>query len=58
MAKETYVYKGKDRPEKQGVKKSFDKKDLTDKKLSRLEIRGWINVVSKPKTKPKKKGSK
>jgi len=58
LAKVTYVYKGKDRPDKQGVKKSFDEKDLTGEKLSRLESKGWVKAVSKPKVKPKKKGSK
>ena len=41
-----------------GTKKSFDTKDLTDKKLQSLEAKGWNKVVSKPKAKPKKKGSK
>ena len=58
MAKVTYEYQGKQRPEMKGTKKSFDTKDLSDKKLARLELRGWSKVVSKPKTKPKKKGTK
>ena len=58
MAKVTYEYQGKQRPEMKGTKKSFDTKDLSDKKLARLELRGWSKVASKPKTKPKKKGTK
>ena len=58
MAKVTYEYQGSRRPEMKGTKKSFDTKDLTDKKLQSLEAMGWNKVVSKPKAKPKKKGSK
>ena len=62
MAKVTYEYQGNQRPEMKGTKKSFDTKDLTDKKLARLEEKGWTKVASKPKAKPKakpkKKGSK
>jgi len=58
LAKVTYEYQGSRRPEMKGTKKSFDTKDLTDKKLQSLEAKGWNKVVSKPKVKPKKKGSK
>ena len=58
MAKATYEYQGNSRPEMKGTKKSFDTKDLTDKKLQSLEAKGWVKVISKPKAKPKKKGSK
>ena len=60
MAKVVYEYQGNQRPEMKGTKKSFDTKDLTDKKLARLEEKGWNRVVSKPKPKPKpkKKGTK
>jgi hypothetical protein len=58
LAKVTYVYQGKSRPEMKGTKKSFDKKDLNAKKLAGLESKGWVEVKEKPKSKSKKKGTK
>ena len=47
MAKTTYVYKGKKRPESIGVKKTFDSKELTPKKLERLKSMGWEKEKTK-----------
>ena len=56
MAKVTYEYQGSLRPEMKGTRKSFETKELTDKKLARLEEKGWAKIVTKPK--PVKKGNK
>ena len=60
MAKTTYVYKGKKRPESIGVKKTFDSKELTPKTLERLKSMGWEKEKpkAKPKAKKKSKGDK
>ena len=54
MSKKTYVYKGL-RKESIGVKKTFDVKDLNEKKLNKLAEKGWVEVVEKPKPKEKPK---
>ena len=51
MAKTTYEYQGKSRPEMKGTKKTFDAKDLDSKKIDRLIKKGWVEI--KPKVKPK-----
>ena len=60
MAKITYIYKGKRRPEKHGIKKSYDSKELTPKKKSSLIEKGWeeVKVATKSKAKKKSKGEK
>ena len=58
LAKVTYEYQGKSRPEMKGTKKSYDKKDLNPKKLDSLDSKGWVEVKAKPKAKSKKKESK
>lgn len=58
MSKVTYVYQGKSRPELKGTKKSYEEKDLTEKKRESLDSKGWVKVKVKTKPKSKKKGSK
>tara|TARA_Y100001938_G_C7940458_1_gene354055 strand:+ start:468 stop:692 length:225 start_codon:yes stop_codon:yes gene_type:complete len=58
VAKITYKYDGSSRPEKKGIEKKFEEKDLDPKKLERLKARGWKVVVKKPKPKKTKKGAK
>tara|TARA_Y100001973_G_C5189260_1_gene329835 strand:- start:438 stop:650 length:213 start_codon:yes stop_codon:yes gene_type:complete len=54
MSDKTFIYNGK-RKESFGVKKTFDVKDLNEKKLNRLAEKGWVEVVEKPKPKAKSK---
>tara|TARA_Y100000593_G_C4164418_1_gene263694 strand:+ start:507 stop:677 length:171 start_codon:yes stop_codon:yes gene_type:complete len=56
LEKITYEYQGKSRPEKRGIKKSFDIKELDSKKIESLIKKGWVEV--KPKAKPKAKKKK
>jgi hypothetical protein len=49
MSKIIYKYTGTRRG-KNGVRKTFDSKDLTESKIKRLEEKGWKKV---PKKKPK-----
>ena len=55
MAKVTYKYEGKLRPNMKGVEKTFDKKDLNPEKINRLISKGWIEMEVKDKPKPKPK---
>ena len=56
MAKTTYEYQGKSRPEMKGTKKTFDAKELDSKKIDSLIKKGWVEI--KPKAKPKAKKKK
>ena len=54
MSKIKFKYFG-ERKNKHGVEKSYDKDSLSKRKLKRLEDKGWVKVVEKPKPKKKAK---
>ena len=54
MAKKIYKYEG-ERRGMSGIEKSFDSASLDEEKIKRLADKGWVEVKSQAKPKPKAK---